>query len=808
MVNMAPCMAFVITCAFISMWNLSITGAFPGYFKLADENNPNRTNLYCPDNCKDREHPDNCCACRAKPLWELDNAIIDSLNLEYVNRRGYAVIYSDQAGKIRNSQFLKIKHSNGFLAFLPKNLCSFRYIVEIEFPHNLLTSVGNLSCLLSLDTLDMSHNRITYVSNETFTGLSQLRNVDLSHNLIRRIEPYTVLQESLELFTIDFSHNQLRDLDCTNIVLDKSFCKLKYDNNKIEEIVNENSFRIDKNKTYGDGGYVDIRKNNIKKFLNFTDLGVSDLTLLGKFFNFAFDLRESPLSCDCTMEPYLQKARAWINKMWKDYFDIKCTSPPSLAGKTIREVVARNKTGLDDLQCDISSPTNGCPTACKCYRQPSQDRTVVDCNSAGLTHLPKHMPPFNDLQVFLNNNSIKEIGFVSYLQRITHLDLSGNMVEKITEKAAQAINNNISIVLQGNNLKSIPTSFKSKDPCKLHLGYVYIPCNCQTQWVPNWLAVRKLDTCANLSNIFCETSAGNTPAFDFDFKSLDCNPNNSLRDSVLSVAGAALLCIVALALCYNYRYEIYLLRNNPTKPRKNNLQYKNDVYITVHEDDQAQVIWALKILIPYLGNRGYSVYFPPTDGIIGNIREEEIINQVGKSRNYIVLLTGKFTENGCDEMWQGMEWRYIWNSFKSQPHLKNIVIINYAQLRPYDFEISPIRAFLALNFCIDFANRKHMMLKNICLRLGNPNKFVVSNGMKLPKSTLKPRAPMNTVFPVGAERRLTNSTSVPNKYFDENKVFFSEDSYSDIESNKTTDKQTGFHSLSNYRTPRSINISI
>lgn len=172
------------------MWNLSITGAFPGYFKLADENNPNRTNLFCPDNCK--EHHDSCCACRAKPLWELDNNIIDDLNLEYVNRRGYAVIYSDKAGKIRTSQFLKIKHSNGFLAFLPKNLCSFRNIVEIDFSHNLFTSVGNLSCLLSLDTLDMSYNRITHVSNATFTGLSLLRNVDLSHNLISRIEPYMI----------------------------------------------------------------------------------------------------------------------------------------------------------------------------------------------------------------------------------------------------------------------------------------------------------------------------------------------------------------------------------------------------------------------------------------------------------------------------------------------------------------------------------------------------------------------------------------------------------------------------------------
>lgn len=209
-----------------------------------------------------------------------------------------------------------------------------------------------------------------------------------------------------------------------------------------------------------------------------------------------------------------------------------------------------------------------------------------------------------------------------------------------------------------------------------------------------------------------------------------------------------------------------------------------------------------------MGNRGYSVYFPPTDGIVGNIREEEIINQVGKSRNYIVLLSGKITENGCDEMWQGMEWRYIWNNFKSQPNSKNIVIINYAQLRPSDFEISPIRAFLALNVCIDFANRKHMMLKNICLRLGNPNKFVRSNEIILPKSTYKARGPINTVFPISAEKRSAYSNTVPNKYRDDNKVYFSQDSQSDIERSKTTDKQTGFHSLSNYKTPRAINISI
>lgn len=81
-----------------------------------------------------------------------------------------------------------------------------------------------------------------------------------------------------------------------------------------------------------------------------------------------------------------------------------------------------------------------------------------------------------------------------------------------------------------------------------------------------------------------------------------------------------------------------------------------------------------------------------------------------------------------------------------------------------------------------------MMLKNICLCLGNFNKFVVLNGMKLLKLILKFWVLMNIVFFVGVERWLINLISVLNKYFDEKKVFFFEDSYLDIESNKIIDK--------------------
>nr|XP_022294587.1 uncharacterized protein LOC111104740 [Crassostrea virginica] len=802
-----------ILCTLFLISSALANGEYWGYFKWTDEQNPNRTNLYCPNGCKESNHLNGCCLCSAVPLWELNQMKVTNLNLEYIDRRGHAVLLLPNPSEInRIPTFTRITYSNGFLAFMPINLCSFPDVVAIDLSHNLLKDITGLFCLHALDTLDLSYNRITSLSNSTFSGLSVLRKIDLSHNLISEIAPYTIVQDSLEIFSVDLTYNQLVDLDLSNIIMEKSFCKLRYDHNKIEQFVNKASFKIEGNKTYADNGYVDLSYNDFKKFFNFTELGLTDLTLLGKLFNFAFDLRGSPLHCDCNMEPYLQKARNWVKKMWKDYFDLKCTSPPSLAGKSIGEFVARNITGLDELQCDISSRSDGCPFPCKCYRQPSQERTVVDCNSAGLTQLPKYMPPFNDLQVFLGNNSIMQIDPVDYLNRITHLDLSGNGIEKITEAAAKLINNNISIVLEGNKLKTIPASFKSKDPCKLHLGYVYITCNCQTKWVPDWLSVRQMASCGNLSNVFCQSSGGMTPAAEFDFDSLDCDQDHLVRDVLLSMVGLSLACIGTFAVLYSYRYEIYLLRRNPKKPRKNNLQYKTDVYITLDEEDRPQLIWTINVLIPYLKIMGFATYFPPKDSIIGNVKEEEIIHQVAHSRNYIILLSWKFTKQGGDEIWQGIEWRHIWTNFKNQSDLKNIIVINYAQLRPRDFEVSPIRAFLGLNLSLDFANRKHTLLEDICLRLGRANKFARGDTMKSRKKVyFPPKKLSNAVKPcVKEDNNDPNSLYFYPPFCKENQFFNMDDMDIDNRDQDLYPERvpSGIYSRSHHRIPKTIDISL
>ena len=48
--------------------------------------------------------------------------------------------------------------------------------------------IGNVSCFTNLDTLIMKDNLITFVSNATFKGMSKLRIVDLSYNIIKHID--------------------------------------------------------------------------------------------------------------------------------------------------------------------------------------------------------------------------------------------------------------------------------------------------------------------------------------------------------------------------------------------------------------------------------------------------------------------------------------------------------------------------------------------------------------------------------------------------------------------------------------------
>ena len=122
----------------------------------------NRTRLFCPDMCQDpilrSDRPESeCCACRAKPEWEifLYPVLTGDLSIEYVSRRNLAKVlnlYSEM-------QQYQLIHIGGVLSRLPDNICNFDKIIILNLEGNVLTEIGNISCLLRLDTLILKSNK-------------------------------------------------------------------------------------------------------------------------------------------------------------------------------------------------------------------------------------------------------------------------------------------------------------------------------------------------------------------------------------------------------------------------------------------------------------------------------------------------------------------------------------------------------------------------------------------------------------------------------------------------------------------------
>lgn len=710
-------------------------GVPPGYFAWQDPKS-NRTGLFCPMSCKhkncdslstlaDIEDVTSYCRCRASPLWTIDGDAIENDFIEYTNRFGRALVISLE--HIANQMPQNLVHMDGFLRQLPENICSFQNLVKVDFTNNRLCEIRGINCLTDLDTLILKGNRIETVHNDTFVGMSNLRVLDLSLNGVTRLEPQTLSHSTLGLYVADFSHNALKTIDITNLVIKQPFCEIKYNDNHIEELTNNLPFHFDLDISFGDGGFMNLQNNDFKQFPDFTKLGISDLTQLGKVFNFGFDFRGCKFTCDCVMVPFLELSKEVVKKIWRDYFDVECFQPPELANQSIANLTVNGQ--LDGFICNISKSEN-CPGSCHCYKQPSQHRTVVNCTNQNMTQLPKNLPNDKDITLILKGNQISQIQNMSYLDRVSVLDVSENNIYHVSESVASTlVSTSVEINLHGNPLHKLPSHFKTADPCAFNLGMLNMTCQCSDDWVGDWLVSRNKKGCeknsSTTTNIYCIAPSHNVPVSQFNFKDLNCYNSFDYRSLSIGIAILLLLLSLLLTILYFFRYEIFLLSKRLRRARSHNGQFKYDVYISVHENNQRVILWIQQVLLLYLKSKGYNVFFRPIDETIGSVKEEVIIDNVRDSRNFILILSSDYideNDENMDTIWTRIEWKHTWNCFKDESYLRNLIIINYDHLRKSTFPIGPFKAYLRLGLAIDFSNRKHKLLEEVRERLGLPNK--------------------------------------------------------------------------------------
>ncbi|XP_062615235.1 protein toll-like [Saccostrea cucullata] len=683
----------------------------------------NRTELMCPSYCETNYLTESeqmtCCNCRSKPIWQCyPEWPHRGVDIEYHSRRGIGrAVYTDSNSHLNIS---KLFHTQEFLSSIPENICEFSDLVEIDLSWNRISVLENIKCLKRLDTLILKNNLITFLRNNTLHGMTELRFFDLSNNLLTTIEPYAISDSSIGILHISFKNNSLQNIDATNIILEHSFCLVDFSENDLKEVVNEAGWTANISKDYGHGGFVDFSHNYNLSFPNFEDLGIEDLTYLGKVGSFGFDFRNTNISCDCKIQPFLEKALEVIRKIWRDYFNLDCSRPSHLQGQSMFDLVKNNQ--MDKFICPINRREK-CPKRCTCFHQPSRDRVVVNCSNTHQIALPDDLPMVRSghkLFLDFSNNNITAFNTTKYLNDTKYLNLDNNDLSTIFEKSFTDATEIDDILLRNNDrLLHLPKTLQLLNPCNISFGDLNLKCSCDIHWIAKWVNNSKSKSCPGISNISCQREDGQIlPSHLWTKENLQC-PDDSWSAVVVAIVfgiSSFIIGITALLL-YHYQYEIYLLSRRDSKDHfSENEYFKFDIYISFNENNDELLSWVCNQLEPALNESGYSLCIPNRDFTPGSVKSDAILEHLHCSKKFLFLMDENFFNSDDASIWCFHEWRHSWNIFYLKKN-RNIAVVNYDQLRVRDIEQRQIRAFFRLGLAIDFSNRKLMIFDEIYERL-------------------------------------------------------------------------------------------
>ncbi|VDH93686.1 Hypothetical predicted protein [Mytilus galloprovincialis] len=445
--------------------------------------------------------------------------------------------------------------------------------------------------------------------------------------------------------------------------------------------------------------------NNLTHFSMFNENGLN-LKHAGKLDNWVIFARGNHWICDCKVYPFAKSFEIFVPVVSHLYFFMTCESPRQLKNKTLFDVIAASE--LDQLICHLSL-SDWCPPHCRCFYQPAiENRTVVDCSGSGITRLFSVLPLYGNLEINFSNNSLRNLKLIERskfdnLKRMRKIDLSNNNIEILSNIALYRFRKLQLVNMTDNAMKMIPRSLQMLKPCQISLGKIIMKCTCDDVWLKIWLPLQ-YQKCTNNTQVLCNNNGLLSSIIEIGNEDLGCKApviNVSLVNS--SICAAFFVVITCLMFIYRLRFELFILtRTVITFSRKPLSQTSviHDIYISSNEEDELIRKWLLTSLVPCLEKKGFDVYLFFRDGTIGEPREQETIDVISKSRNFIIVLSDDTQGN---QQWNKREWKYAWNYYKWDLS-RELIIINYDLLTYDDVVKQFFKGFFTLGKVIDFSN--------------------------------------------------------------------------------------------------------
>lgn len=551
---------------------------------------------------------------------------------------------------VKTDYLREFEFTGSDLQQMPPNLCTYNFIQYLDLSNNNISysSADVFGCLPYLVRLQMSHNAFTELHSGIFDGLAVMTTVDFSSNQIEYIHPSAFHAGLSQLETVDLSKNKLTSFEPwpfllpNLIVFDLTGNEIHYFSNNMSWTVQQSPSSI--------AAYIGLQQNqfstlSLSDFAIFGFSSIADLWYTRPVFGY-FDLRNNPFVCDCHIYDFVyymsQLSSTYPLKTSFDYqyYDVTCKSPPRLQGSVILDL---NYTEF------ICTDVTLCPPGCQCTFTPHTDVSDVDCRSARLKEMPRHLPQ-GKLILRFEDNDIRELPHRNYLSRVTHLSLGYNRLGHIEEAAIRHLTNVKSLHLDNNNLTTVPRVLKDViQPTDLNLGGNAIVCDCTTTWLADWL---RGSSFAGMDNELCSNSSG-VFFLDISDQSLGCNPEGSPLALYITIAVmcAVILLFVILLIILRKYLKLFCFRYLSLHPfdrmedERSSESREKDIYISVHcqRDDVRQ--WVKGELTKRLETHAldFKVFLPNRDG--GKATSREVIaDRLRDSKRHLFVFTSDFAQ--------------------------------------------------------------------------------------------------------------------------------------------------------------------
>ena len=542
-------------------------------------------------------------------------------------------IDDDAFNPISNIQLLNISHNN------------LKYFQE-----------GTLKYLRNLLYFDASYNSLTYINESLFAGLVNLREIHLQYNKIAILGFNTFHKDMANLLLANVSHNMLTSFEAwpyipQQIPDDSIDLIFDFTYNIISVLSNEGNWTYNLIEQYE--SYVNLQNNNIttidvvSKYNPTFDN--SNRGLLSEYLTFRINATLNPFFCDCNLYDMAYDIHDSIFLYTRiEEFRYRCGGPPELAGEDFMHDIT-----LDRLVCNI---TTDCPNGCFCQERPHTSELYVDCTNGNLNELPKTLPTprYGNISLHLDKNSIRELNYMPYMAFVRNLTISNNRLayadSEVFTKHMQYAD------LSTNQLEYLPESIQKLPLAQAILHGNIFQCACNMTWMKSYIELYSQAEGASLS---CDHDGKSRQFTDVTDETLNCDYNLTVI-LITSIVGVFVAVVIGLLItAYRCPYETKALAYEyfGVHPRDKykvdqNSSMEHDAYICCDFEDVQVRQWLITLFLRKFkdqSNKLYSFYCTPLHNDTGRYMQDEIVNNMRKSRRIIVLLSPGFFDNKwCD----------------------------------------------------------------------------------------------------------------------------------------------------------------